>query len=45
MPKVMSQIEAQLPQPTLPEPVQAAGETLRGLVEATAYVGEVVALG
>jgi hypothetical protein len=45
MPKVISQIATQLPQPTLPQPVYDAGETLRGLVEATAYVGEVVSLG
>lgn len=41
----ISKIAAQLPQPTLPQPVQAAGDILRGLVEAGAYVGEVVSLG
>ncbi|MCJ7545596.1 MAG: DUF87 domain-containing protein [Deltaproteobacteria bacterium] len=45
MPKVISQIATQLPQPTLPQPVHDAGEMLRGLVEANAYVGEVVSLG
>ncbi len=45
MPNVLSQIATQLPQPTLAPPLQAAGETLRGLVETNAYVGEVVALG
>lgn len=45
MPNVISQIATQLPQPTLPQPVHDAGETLRGLVEASAYVGEVVSLG
>jgi DNA helicase HerA-like ATPase len=45
MPNVISQIATQLPQPTLPQPVHDAGETLRGLVEANAYVGEVVSLG
>jgi len=45
MPNVISQIATQLPQPTLPKPVYDAGETLRGLVEANAYVGEVVSLG
>ena len=33
MPNVLSQIATQLPQPTLAPPLQAAGETLRGLVE------------
>src|SRR6266853_157698 len=45
MPTVIPQIAAQLPQPTLPQAVHDAGETLRGLVEANAYVGEVVSLG
>ena len=45
MPNVISQIATQLPQPTLPPPVYDAGEKLRGLVEANAYVGEVVSLG
>lgn len=45
MPKVISQIADQLPRPTLPKPVHDAGEMLRGLVEAGAYVGEVVSLG
>jgi hypothetical protein len=41
MPNVISQIATQLPQPTLPQPIRDAGETLRGLIEANAYVGEV----
>jgi hypothetical protein len=45
MPNVISQIATQLPQPTLPPAIHAAGETLRGLVEGDAYVGEVVSLG
>ena len=42
MPNVISQIAAQLPQPTLPPAVHSAGETQRGLAEGDAYVGEVV---
>ena len=45
MPNLISQIASQLPQATLPPALQSAGETLGGLVEADAYVGEVVALG
>lgn len=45
MPNVISRIATQLPQPTLPQPVHDAGEMLRELVEADAYVGEVVSLG
>lgn len=45
MPKVISQIATQLPQPNLPQPIQEAGEKLQGLIEADAYVGEVVSLG
>jgi len=45
MPNVISQIATQLPQPTLPPAIHAAGETLRGLVEGNAYVGEAVSLG
>jgi hypothetical protein len=45
MPNVIAQIATQLPQPSLPEAVQTAGNTLRSLIEANAYVGEVVALG
>lgn len=45
MPNVISQIATQLPQPTLPQPVHDAGEMLRGLVEANAYVGDAVSLG
>jgi hypothetical protein len=45
MPNVISQIATQLPQPTLPPAVHAAGELLRGVVEGNAYVGEVVSLG
>jgi hypothetical protein len=44
MAKVISQIATQLPQPTLPQTVHDAGETLRSLFEANAYVGEVVSL-
>lgn len=45
MPNVISQIATQLPQPALPQAIHDAGELLRGLVEANAYVGEVVSLG
>lgn len=45
MAKVISRLATQLPQPTLPEPVHCAGNTLRSLIEADAYVGEVVSLG
>lgn len=45
MPDVISQIATQLPQPTLPQSIHDAGEMLRGLVDANAYVGEVVSLG
>src|SRR5438876_1793767 len=45
MPNVITQIATQLPQPSLPQPVQAAGDILRNLVEVEAYVGEVVSLG
>jgi len=45
VPNVLSQIATQLPQPTLAPPLQTAGDSLRGLVETNAYVGEVVALG
>lgn len=42
---VISQLATQLPQLTLPRPIHDAGETLQGLVEENAYVGEVVLLG
>ncbi|PWT83858.1 MAG: hypothetical protein C5B58_05780 [Acidobacteria bacterium] len=45
MPNVISQLATQLPSETLPPPVRAAGETLRVLVEANSYVGEIVSLG
>ncbi|MDD2710312.1 MAG: DUF87 domain-containing protein [Verrucomicrobiae bacterium] len=45
MPNVISQIATQLPQPALSQPVHDASESLRGLVESNAYVGEVVSLG
>src|SRR5262245_8934020 len=45
MPNVISQLATQLLQPTLSQPDHDAGETLRGLVEADAYVGEGVSLG
>ena len=45
MSKVISQLASQIPQPSLPQDVHDAGEILRTLVDADAYVGEVVALG
>jgi len=45
MPNLITQIATQLPQPTLSAPLQSAGETLRILVEAEAYAGELVSLG
>jgi len=45
MSNVISQIATQLPQPTLSQPDHDAGETLRSLIEANAYVGEIVSLG
>lgn len=45
MPNVISQLSAQLPPSDLPPVPRAAGEKLRSLVDASAYVGEVVALG
>jgi hypothetical protein len=45
MPQVLTQLAAQLPQTTLPPTIQGAGQHLGQLVEADAYVGEVVALG
>jgi hypothetical protein len=45
MPNVISQIATKLPEPSLPEAIHDAGEVLRSLVEANAYVGEVVSLG
>lgn len=45
MPKTLTHIAAQLPQQELPESIRKAGDTLRSLVEADAYVGEVVSLG
>jgi hypothetical protein len=45
MPGVISQIGTQLSQPALPQPIHEAGESLRCLIEANAYVGEVVSLG
>ncbi len=45
MANVIAQLATQLPQDTLPQPVQDAGETLRALIDAGAYVGEVVSLG
>jgi hypothetical protein len=45
VPNVISQISEQLPAPPLPAVLQQADEHLRRLVEATAYVGEVVSLG
>jgi len=45
MQNVLSRITTQLPQPTLPQPFNDAGVMLRSLIEANAYVGEVVSLG
>jgi hypothetical protein len=45
MPSLISQIATQLPQTTLPTTAQSAGEILGRLIEANAYVGEVVSLG
>src|SRR4051812_14969728 len=45
MANVISQIAQQLPQQELPPGVKEAGSKLQGLVEAEAYVGEVVSLG
>jgi hypothetical protein len=45
MPNLISQIATALPQSSLPQPVQTAGDILRALVEQEAYVGEVVSLG
>ncbi len=45
MANVLSKIGEQLPQQTLPQPIHDAGEVLRNLVDANAYVGEAVSLG
>jgi len=45
MNKVVSQLASQFTEPALAEPLQAAGKTLRGLLDGDAYVGEVVSLG
>jgi hypothetical protein len=45
MTNVIAQLATQLPQDVLPQPVRDAGEVLRGLIDADAYVGEVVSLG
>lgn len=45
MTSVITQLATQLPQDNLPQPVREAGDTLRGLIDAAAYVGEVVSLG
>lgn len=45
MPNVISRIAEQLPQAALPTVLEQAGQALRHLVEAEAYVGEVVSLG
>ena len=45
MPSIISNIATQLPQPELEPTLREAGSVLRGLVEAAAYVGEVVSLG
>jgi hypothetical protein len=45
MASVIAQIATQLPQDNLPQPFRDAGEILRSLIGADAYVGEVVSLG
>jgi hypothetical protein len=45
MPNVISRIAEQLPHAALPTVLEQAGQALRHLVEAEAYVGEVVSLG
>lgn len=45
MANVLSKIEEQFPQQTFPKPDQDAGNVLRNLIDANAYVGEVVSLG
>lgn len=45
MPSIISNIATQLTQPELEPTLREAGSVLRGLVEASAYVGEVVSLG
>ncbi len=45
MPSIISNIANQLAQPDLEPTLREAGSNLRGLVEAAAYVGEVVSLG
>jgi hypothetical protein len=45
MTNVIAQLATQLPQDILPQPIQEAGEALRALIDADAYVGEVVSLG
>jgi hypothetical protein len=44
MTNVIAQLSTQLPHDVLPQPIQGAGETLRALIDADAYVGEVVSL-
>src|SRR5687767_12386225 len=45
MPNVISQLANQFAKPSLPEALQVAGQTLLGLLDSDAYVGEVVSLG
>jgi hypothetical protein len=45
MPNIISQIATQFPPPLLDQALQDAGGSLKRLVEAEAYVGEVVSLG
>lgn len=45
MPSIISNIANQLAQPELESTLREAGSILQGLVEAAAYVGEVVSLG
>ena len=44
MTNVIAQLSTQLPHDVLPQPIQGTGETLRALIDADAYVGEVVSL-
>jgi hypothetical protein len=44
MANVIAQLATQLPQDSLPPPVHGAGEALRALIDADAYVGEAVSL-
>src|SRR5579859_7109353 len=45
MANVIAQLATQLPQDVLPQAVRDAGEALRTLIDADAYLGEAVSLG